>query len=608
VLTIRAEDRKKIIFIGLLFLVLLGNIIYSNVLYAPFVYDDRVGIADNEEIKNLNVALRNISVSRYVGYASFAFNFAMGGLRVVGYHVTNNLIHIIDALLVCYLVSLFFKTAAMKDSVHAGSFVALASAFLFVAHPIQTQAVSYLSQRFTSLATMFYLIAIVFYMKARLVQEEMRESSEPALRFSKPIGFYFLSVLSSICAVKTKEIAVTLPLMLIACELFFFGGNAKRLKRLVSIILMALMLIVLLLMPSGSPGIKESLADIATTIDTFSRETVTISRADYLATQVRVVVTYLRLLIFPVNQNLDYDYPIYRTIFSGEGMLRLSVLVGMIVIALLTYKKARLISFGIVWFFVTLSVESSVIPIRDVINEHRVYLPSIGFFIVAVAALDTVIAARKMKIGIIALVVLLFSIGAFNRNYAWSSAENLWSDVISKSPRNARAYNNLGVVYKEDGEYQKAIEQFGKALREDENFAGAYYNLGDIQYKLGRYEEAVSYLTQAREVSTEKYQLIDILNKLGRTYGAMGQTQKAIEVLEGALRQFPSAMTLINNLGVQYIKNYQPDKAIGLYEKALKNRGDYAVYVNLSVAYAQKGDMQKSRLLRQKAETLKSGQ
>ena len=116
-----------------------------------------------------------------------------------------------------------------------------------------------------------------------------------------------------------------------------------------------------------------------------------VSRWDYLNTQFRVIVTYIRLLFFPVNQNLDYDYPIYRTFFTPPVFLSFLFLLGIfcwgIYLLYRSYKSDqanrfwyRLIAFGIFWFFVTLSVESSIIPIQDVIYEHRLYLPSVGFF------------------------------------------------------------------------------------------------------------------------------------------------------------------------------------------------------------------------------------
>jgi Tfp pilus assembly protein PilF/flagellar biogenesis protein FliO len=484
----------------------------------------------------------------------------------------------------------------MRDSPLSKEFIAFSTSFIFIAHPLQTQAVTYITQRFTSLTTMFYLIAAVFYLKARL-SSKSNESRQffPNLKF---LASYLISFISAILAMKTKEIALTLPFAIVMCELYFFGLDNKKLRRFAYLLPM---LMTLLIIPLGTLKFKESLGDIAADVDYVSRETANISRTDYLISQFRVIITYLRLLFFPVNQNLDYDYPIYKTIFSFDIFLSLIVILFIIAIAIWTYKRAKLVSFGIAWFFLTLSVESGIIPIRDLINEHRVYLPSIGFFVTCVAAFDQTLLSRKIKIGLVVILVSILSLCTYSRNNIWRDPQILWEDVIAKAPNNSRAYNNLGVVFKERKEFKRAIEQFEKSLRANRNYTAVYYNLGDVQYRLGNYENAIVYLKQALTGKLDPQLHLDILNKLGRTYSAMGQTKKAIETFEEAIKLFPSSVVLLNNLGVQYVKNNQIDSAIKIFEKAIKIRGEKYLLDNLALAYTKKGDEEKSRLMQQKA-------
>jgi tetratricopeptide (TPR) repeat protein len=271
----------------------------------------------------------------------------------------------------------------------------------------------------------------------------------------------------------------------------------------------------------------------------------------------------------------------------------------------ITHQALRLIAFGIFWFFITLSVESSIIPIRDVIVEHRLYLPSIGFFIASVALVDYLLPHTRIKIALITVIVVLLSIGTYTRNTIWKDPQTLWEDVIAKAPNNSRAYNNLGVVYKERGEFDKSIEQFEKSLRANRDYTAVYYNLGDVQYRLGNYENAVAYLKQALTGKLNPQLQLDILNKLGRTYSAMGKTEKAIETFEKAVKIFPSSIVLLNNLGVQYIKNDQTNSAIEIYEKAIKIEEKAYLYNNLALACAKKGDIEKSSLLHKRALELK---
>jgi tetratricopeptide (TPR) repeat protein len=164
-------------------------------------------------------------------------------------------------------------------------------------------------------------------------------------------------------------------------------------------------------------------------------------------------------------------------------------------------------------------------------------------------------------------------------------------------------------VYKEGKEYARAIACFEQSLKLRSNFAAPYYNLGDIEYQLGNYGKAVEYLNRALGVgSKDKFMTIDVLNKLGRTYGAMGHTDKAIEYFQQGLTLYPDSFVLMNNLGVQYIKSDRPQRAVELYEKALRTREDYAMIVNLSVAYGMLGETQKSDRMKQRALDLRDGQ
>jgi tetratricopeptide (TPR) repeat protein len=193
----------------------------------------------------------------------------------------------------------------------------------------------------------------------------------------------------------------------------------------------------------------------------------------------------------------------------------------------------------------------------------------------------------KLKIALMLVIVLVLSISTYNRNAIWKDPQILWEDVIAKAPNNARAYNNLGVAFKDEGKMNKAIEQFEKSLKTDKNYAAAaYFNLGDVQYRIGNYENAVAYLNQALTEKVASPQLhLDMLNKLGRTYSAMRQTDNAINAFKEAINVYPTAVAPYNNLGVQYIKAGKVNLAIETLEKALKIREEAYIRSNLSIAY-----------------------
>lgn len=595
------EDRRKLVFLFLLCLSLLGILIYSGVFFGPFLFDDRSGIIENETVKSLSRAIANLSDRRSIGNLTFSVNYFFSGHRVFGYHLVNILVHICNAVLIYLLVRLLGKTPGIARDEPSTSFLALSAAFLFVAHPIHTQSVAYISQRVTSLATLFYVSSVICYLKARALDRGPSRGSS-----AQQIIFYALAVLAALAGLKTKEIVATLPLMIIVIELFCFNDNRRSAKR-VGILLGILGLTVAAFMAIGKTG--RPLADVLSGIDAASRETVSISRSEYFFTQLRVIVTYLRLLLLPMNQVLDYDYPRFPTILAPAVLASLALLSSLIGLATWTFRRNRMVSLGIAWFFIALSVESGIIPIRDVINEQRTYLPSIGFLLAALAALDRAAVKEQFRMAVVAALIILFSAGAYARNRVWTSSENLWTDVVEKAPYKARGYNNLGTAYKEAKDFQRATSLFKKALSLQDDFSAAYYNLGDIAYEQGDYEEAISYLDKALTTrAKDNLTTLDALNKLGRTYGAMGQFDRAIEYFQRALALHPESFVLINNLGVQYIKSNKPERAIALYEQALQKREDFVMYSNLAVAYALIGNEKKSRELRDKAIAVKARQ
>lgn len=588
---IKVDDNQRaaLVFLGLVSIFFLCVIIYSNILNAPFVFDDSTSIVYNPTIKSLKNALVAISDNRYLGYLSFSVNYAVAGLNPFGYHVTNVLIHAANALLVYCLITLTFMTPALAGTRLSSGFIAMATAFIFLAHPIQTQAVTYIAQRFASMATFFYLLSIISYVKARLDFIETKNFSS-----QRHLGYYFLAIFSAICAMKTKEIAFTLPFAILLCEIYFFDNRRKIKQRILYIIPLFLTLLIIPLSMLDMTASK-SVDEIAENFDNITKDArVTFTRSEYLYTQFRVITTYLRLLVLPVRQHLDYDYSVSRTFFSGDVIVPFAFLVLLFASALLLFKKYRLVSFGVVWFFLTLSVESSIIPIRDVIVEHRVYLPSVGFFMAAVALMDQLVPKQKVKIVIVVALISVLAISTYLRNNIWREEEYIWKDAIAKAPNNARAYGSLGIVYKKRGEHDKAIELFEKSMSLGKAYPEVFLHLGDIYFDRKDYNKAVMYLEVALKIDFSKKVRLGILNKLGRTYGKLGENEKAVEAFEEAIRLYPDATVPYNNLGVLYARTGQIDKAIDIFEQALKTVESKDIYYNLAVLYREKGNKTKA--------------
>lgn len=615
-------NNKNHVILGLLVLVLLGAALYANILHAPFIFDDYGSIVDNEAIKNLKLSLLDFSNNRYLTNLTFALNYRLGGLKPFGYHLFNNLIHAINAFLVYYLVLLTFRTPQLKEVPVSTPFIAFSSALIFIAHPLQTQAVTYIVQRATSIATLFYLISLIIYIKWRLfgfsaVVVKNAQKATPRIQRS---CLYPCLLLSIFAAMKSKEVAFTLPLMIVAYEFSFFqqkaiaqnkNSFAKRYIHLLPIIF------TMLIIPVSMITMSSSERSIAENLDKISKETTDLSRNDYLLTQSRVILTYLRLLFFPINQNLDYRYPVYDTILNIKVILSFLILVLLLSVGVYLFFRSkyqatspsskkntnllRISSFGIFWFFITLSVESTVIPIKDVIVEHRIYLPSIGIFIIFASLLEFISSRPNVKQTTIAIIVVALSVATINRNNLWADPQKLWEDVISKSPNNTRAINELGAIYRDEGRFMEANALFEKALQKNKNYALTYYNLGDIQLKLNNYMNAIAFFETALAYKLTGLLRMEIFNSLGIAYSEMEKNENAIASFRNAIKEMPSSIIPYSNLGMQYLKMGKPDLAIEVLNKALQIRESPSIYYNLSKAYTLLGDSEKSRIMKEKA-------
>ena len=609
-------------------LVFLIVIIYANTLNGPFQWDESEFIVKNPIIKDLHYfsnpsdangfKLYSAFINRYIGYLTFALNYRIHGLSVTGYHIVNIAIHIANSLLVYFLVLLTFRGSGTWDQGPETRFpvpgsqspvpgsqslvpdpwslspnlVAFFSAAIFAVHPLQTEAVTYVFQRFASLAAFFYLLSLVFYIKARIGNRQWAigngTNGKNVMPYSR-ITFLLISLVSAVLAMKTKENAFTLPFVIVLYEFCFFSDSpspiAHRQSSLVSRfyylvpILLTLLIVPLTLM--SLTGTHQ--------LDPRSYGVGVSSPGDYLFTQFRVIVTYLRLLFFPINQNVDYDYPLFKSFFDPQVILSflfLSALFGLGVWLILAKNRRpspiahsplpgvsrplRLMGFGILWFFITLSVESSIIPLPMLIDEYRVYLPSVGLIISAVTGVFLLFSRFTIHVSrplvsrslIVALVVAVgvLSVATYMRNSLWADRTALWEDVAIKSPGNARAHNNLGVIYQNLNMPDKAAEQYLKVIMLDPGYSEAHYNLGTI-------------------------------------YQARNMFDKAMEHYLIAIKLKPDYAKAHNNLGIIYYQVFNmPDKAEEEFLSAIKlNPYDAGTHFNLGFVYYKMGQIEKAR-------------
>ena len=594
------------------------TIIYSNIYNSPFVFDDKIKIVENESIRDLNhfFSFKQITIPRNVVFLTFALNYKINGLNVAGYHIVNILIHIINGFLVYFLALMIFrklnKTSTGPDSslclspfykrsltCSENSLMSLFAALIFVAHPIQTQAVTYTIQRMTSMAAMFYLASVFFYLKARFIAQSTNHKPQRKVLLTCPPELssragYILSAFCGILALLSKQNTASLPGAILLVEYLFISRAWQDWKKTIpwftfSFTLWAISVSYVLGLFSNEFNSSNMLEDISG-LTRAEQVSTTFSRWQYLCTQFNVLVIYIRLLFLPIHQCFDYLYPYKNGFFDGYTSIAFLFLTGLTVIGIMNIRKRPMISMAVFWFFITLSVESSIIPLYAYF-EHRLYLPMFGFSIFSSWLLFHFLHNKRFWV-IVVYGVIIVSLGTatYHRNGVWQNRIGLWSDVLSKSPKNHRAYHNLGLALVKQERFEEAIGYYYEILRIIPNYVYAYYLIGDALSKQGKYEEAKAHYEEALRINPD---YAEVHNNLGNVLLKQDKPEEAILHYKEMLRIDPGFAKAYYNLGNIFSQQGRYEEAITHYKKALRIDPDYAkAYHNLGIALARDGNFE----------------
>ena len=602
--------------------IVLGFTIYSGVINAPFVFDDGLYIVGNPPIRDLSSFL-DFSGTRYIGFLSFAVNYAISALDVTGYNLTNIGIHVINAFLVYLMLLLIARTPYMDELLESAPGIPLLAGLVFLVHPVESQAVCYITQRFASLATLFYLASVVLYIRYRVGPRGGDGQGSGSL------FFYILSLAACILAQKTKEISFTLPVMILMCEFIFFtgddGGFLARIKRVFPFLL-TMLIIPLTLFSSdtlsipfigamldtgvGGTGLADALdggsaSTAASVVSNYQiKDLMELSPYEYFFTQLRVIVTYMRLLIFPAGQNLLYDYPKYTTINTPPVLWSLALLSFFFLLLVVIFVKSRrgksplglLGVFGGLWFFIALTIESSVIPIKHLIFEHRLYLPSVGAIIfLSVVAIFFI---KKLPVGIFLrsrtapfiftiIITIIFSVATYRRSLVWASELSLWEDIVTKSPGLSIVQNNYAKAVEGAGDRDTAMKHYLEALRINPDFAEAHNNVGRLYYEDEKNLKAEKHYKQALKINPA---LAEPHNNIANLYMKRNDKDKAIYHYREALRLKPASSDILFSIARYYQILGDIDEAIENYKDAISiTPWHYRSHYALAVLYQDRG-------------------
>jgi len=449
---------------GIIALLIIILTIYSNTFNASWHFDDETNILKEkslhleelswEKMKNilLTPAGEKNVIYRPVARLSLALNYYLGEDNVFGYHLVNLSIHVLASVFLFLFILHTLNLPTTRAYAPNSYSIALLATFLWAINPVQTQAVTYIVQRMASMAGMFYIMSMYFYLKGRTSQN----------RFPQ-IAHYSFCFLTAILAFASKENAAMLPISIFFFDLFLIQGLTKGNIKKNSYLLLVLILIPL------------AFALIRMGPSVFSPEHLTASYAhrgytlfERLLTQPRVILLYLSLLFYPMPGRLSISHDIaisYGLLEPPTTILAILFIVLFLGVTIVQSKRWPLPSYCILFFFLNHLIESTVFPL-ELVFEHRNYIPSMLLFVpVAILIVRgiTFFSYKKKMQAVFCLFIVLIFVGqghsTFMRNFVWKTEESLWLDAIDKSPNLPRPHHNLGRYYCKIGLMEKGISR-----------------------------------------------------------------------------------------------------------------------------------------------------
>jgi Flp pilus assembly protein TadD len=574
----------------------LAAVSYANSLQNQYVFDDLNLIAASSQITGIdNIPslllsgkmsayyrpLRTISYTLdYTLNKAFWYRFANRqwtdrGLVPFGYHVSNIFYHIVTALLV-YLVILKLSLNSRAAFIGAG---------LFVLHPVHTDSVTYLSGRRDILFTLFYLAGFYLFLAYRQARQKR---------------FIVAAFLMYLLSMGSKEMGVTLPALFLAYDLIknfnphesglhagygkaFLASLTKSLKQgrfLYPITFLGALAFSYYKVFIKSPSLQSSYYGDS-------------ALATFL-TVTRILVHYLKLLLYPIRLVADYSYNAFPLSVSLKDPAAVTAVVLLLLLGYMTLRlltNHKMMAFGMAWFFITLLPVCHIFPHHELLAEHYLYLPSVGLCLVAALAGERALTNGRYTLLLTVcflMVGALFSVRIWDRNRDWSDSLTLYEKTVTTVPQGARAHSNLGEAYASRGRIDEAIAACKRALAIKPGHAEAHYNLGFAYYKKGLFDEAIA---EYREALSAEPRYPKALNNLGAAYLEKGEIHEAIFYFMKAL-QFKSVQTeVLIGLSVAFSKIGMTDKAIDRAGRALALKPSLAVaHNNLAYFYYLKRD------------------
>lgn len=452
---------------------------YANSFQNGFHFDDFHTVVDNPAIRSLRNVPRFFTDAntfsvlpanrtyRPVVSTTLALDYALGdGYRPFWFHIGTFALYLLQVVLLAALYRLLLNKARLSP---ANDWLALFGAAWYGLHPAMAETVNYVIQRGDLYCTLGCVAALLVYARY------------PRLRRS---GIYLVPL---VLAMLSKPPAAVFPVLLFLYVYFFeadaifeaggIGGDARRLRRSVMAAVPALVVAGLMLWLQSAMTPKTFLP-------------ATISPWEYRLTQPYVWLSYAGELFLPLHLNVDTDLTPFTSL-NLRAAAGLFFVLGLVVAIWVTERRRVLypITFGLLWFVVT-QLPTSLYPLSEVENDHRMFFSFVGLVLAAVWAgwllllrVTTAKAQLRLRPVLMGAGVLMLSgyaYGVHVRNAVWHDEASLWRDDVEKSPHNGRGLMIYGLTQMNNGDYAAALATFQRALLYTPNYATLEVNLGIV--------------------------------------------------------------------------------------------------------------------------------
>ena len=593
--------RQNAFALATLFITIL--LIYFNTFNASWHFDDTPNILKSErlhledlsweKIKNtlFLVSDGKVKIYRPAACLSFALNYYFGQEDVFGYHVVNLVIHFLASIFLFLFIHNTLNVPSLKAKCGPYAYsIALLATVLWAINPVQSQAVTYIVQRMASMAGMFYIMSMYFYLMGRTSEKK-----------APKLACYLSCGAAGVLAICSKENAALLPLSLFFLDLFLIQGlERKNIKKNVYVLL-ALILIPLALNLFYRGPSAFSLDRLNTSY--LHREYTMLER---LLTQPRVILLYLSLLFYPMPDRLSISHDIsisHGLLEPPTTILAILFIVLLLGVTIFQSKRWPLPAYCILFFFLNHLIESTFFPL-ELVFEHRNYIPSMLLFVpigILIVRGITFFSYKKKMQAVFCTFIILVLVGlghsTFMRNFAWKTEESLWLDAIDKNPDSPRPYHNLGLYYGTLGDREKEISNYLQAIQLNRGSYGetrhvTHYNLALAYNALNKEDEAIVHLEKTIEMDPG---FSDAYSNLAAILIKRRKYDEAFDYLIKALTCNDKNPAAHHNLGLVLLKQRRLNEAVSEFKKAIASEKEsLPALLGLGIAYKYKKEFFKA--------------